>query len=343
MVNQNKVATYVAKLNAKFLKVSDKKTSISDEDTSSTNIASVGAIVNYIQGKMAEASTLILGETSSTAYRGDRGKTAYDHSQKTSGNPHRVSKSDVGLGNVSNVEQAPISHVTDSSAHSALFAQKADLDDIPINFTDLTDDSGFDSRITSAESDIEDLQEDKADTTYVSSELAKKTVTVEKQTTAEAGFVSTYVVKQNGTQVGSKINIPKDYLVKSANMGTCETKDTPVTGYVVGDKYLDFVINTKNNDGSDEHIYIKVSDLIDTYTVDDTATIDMSLVNNKITGAVKNGSIGTSQLSSSVNGILNSIPDDTGDLTNGAGFITSAGADSEIDAYLDAIVDALDA
>lgn len=29
-----------------------------------------------------------LGETSSTAYRGDRGKTAYDHSQITSGNPH---------------------------------------------------------------------------------------------------------------------------------------------------------------------------------------------------------------------------------------------------------------
>lgn len=44
-----------------------------------------------------------LGETSSTAYRGDRGKTAYDHSQLTSGNPHNVSKSDVGLGNVPNV------------------------------------------------------------------------------------------------------------------------------------------------------------------------------------------------------------------------------------------------
>ena len=47
-------------------------------------------------------STLGLGETSSTAYRGDRGKTAYDHSQLTSGNPHGVTKSDVGLGNVGN-------------------------------------------------------------------------------------------------------------------------------------------------------------------------------------------------------------------------------------------------
>ena len=48
------------------------------------------------------SASLALGETSSTAYRGDRGKTAYDHSQLTSGNPHNVTKSDVGLGNVGN-------------------------------------------------------------------------------------------------------------------------------------------------------------------------------------------------------------------------------------------------
>lgn len=48
------------------------------------------------------SESLALGETSSTAYRGDRGKAAYDHSQTTSGNPHNVTKSDVGLGNVGN-------------------------------------------------------------------------------------------------------------------------------------------------------------------------------------------------------------------------------------------------
>ena len=80
------------------------------------------------------SETLALGETSSTAYRGDRGKVAYDHSQSThartdatkveksstngnikingtettvythpSGtNPHGTTKSDVGLGNVGN-------------------------------------------------------------------------------------------------------------------------------------------------------------------------------------------------------------------------------------------------
>lgn len=52
------------------------------------------------------SQSLALGETSSTAYRGDRGKTAYDHSQVTTGNPHSVTASDVGLGNVDNTSDA---------------------------------------------------------------------------------------------------------------------------------------------------------------------------------------------------------------------------------------------
>lgn len=44
---------------------------------------------------------LVLGETSTTAYRGDRGKEAYDHISTTN-NPHGVTKSQVGLGNVDN-------------------------------------------------------------------------------------------------------------------------------------------------------------------------------------------------------------------------------------------------
>ena len=52
------------------------------------------------------APSLALGETSGTAYRGDRGKIAYDHSQVT-GNPHGVTKADVGLGSVTNDAQIP--------------------------------------------------------------------------------------------------------------------------------------------------------------------------------------------------------------------------------------------
>jgi len=39
---------------------------------------------------------LALGETENTAYRGDRGKTAYDHSQVVAGNPHGTTLSDLG-------------------------------------------------------------------------------------------------------------------------------------------------------------------------------------------------------------------------------------------------------
>ena len=48
--------------------------------------------------------SLALGETSASAYRGDRGKIAYDHSLLTSGNPHNVTKTDVGLSNVPNLD-----------------------------------------------------------------------------------------------------------------------------------------------------------------------------------------------------------------------------------------------
>lgn len=54
------------------------------------------------------SETIALGETSSTAYRGDRGKIAYDHSQVTSGNPHNVTKEEIGLENVENKSSATI-------------------------------------------------------------------------------------------------------------------------------------------------------------------------------------------------------------------------------------------
>ena len=51
------------------------------------------------------SQSLALGETSSTAYRGDRGKTAFDHTSLTN-NPHSVTKAQVGLGNCDNTSDA---------------------------------------------------------------------------------------------------------------------------------------------------------------------------------------------------------------------------------------------
>lgn len=103
-------------------------------------------------------------------------------------------------------------------------------------------------------------------------------VTVEQQATAETGYISTYVVKQNGEQVGAKINIPKDYLVKSADVDTVTAADKAAGGkfendsdFAIGDKYIDFTINTVEGSGNESHLYINVNDLMDALSVEANA------------------------------------------------------------------------
>lgn len=92
--------------------------------------------------------------------------------------------------------------------------------------------------------------------------------TITKAETAEEGFLATYQLFKGAAAVGDKINIPKDFLVKSASMGVCEQEGVPLAGLKVGDPYLDFVINTKGaaEAEADAHIYINVADLVDVYT-----------------------------------------------------------------------------
>ena len=82
------------------------------------------------------SESLALGETSATAYRGDRGKDAYDHSEETSGNPHSVSKSDVGLGNVANVDttDGSIQLVLDGGGSAITVGDTVDIE-IPFDCT----------------------------------------------------------------------------------------------------------------------------------------------------------------------------------------------------------------
>ena len=89
--------------------------------------------------------------------------------------------------------------------------------------------------------------------------------TVRRLETAENGYLASYRLYRKDEPLGDVINIPKDYLVKSAEIRTCTAADSPVSGYSVGDKYIDFVINTAAGDGNTSHIYLLVSDLVDTY------------------------------------------------------------------------------
>lgn len=60
------------------------------------------------------SKSLALGTTSSTAYRGDYGNTAYTHSQVVTGNPHGTTKTDLSLGNVPNLDTSTTANITDS-------------------------------------------------------------------------------------------------------------------------------------------------------------------------------------------------------------------------------------
>jgi hypothetical protein len=74
------------------------------------------------------SAQLALGETSSTAYRGDRGKTAFDHVSATD-NPHSVSKSQVGLSNVPNTD----------------FTSAVDANTAKVSYTDATKVAGIEA------------------------------------------------------------------------------------------------------------------------------------------------------------------------------------------------------
>ena len=105
--------------------------------------------------------------------------------------------------------------------------------------------------------------------------------TLKKQADAETGYFATYqlnsVTEVEGvetlTPVGDKINIPKDYLVKSAEIAVVTAADKAAGGkfendddFAVGDKYIDFTVNVKAGTTDESHIYLNVNDLVDTYT-----------------------------------------------------------------------------
>ena len=71
------------------------------------------------------SETVALGTTHSSAGYGDESRAAYNHSTKTSGNPHHVTKTDVGLGNVDNTADSAKSVKYAASAGSASSATTA--------------------------------------------------------------------------------------------------------------------------------------------------------------------------------------------------------------------------
>lgn len=113
---------------------------------------------------------------------------------------------------------------------------------------------------------------------------------IQKKSTATNGYAASYQLMKGGSPVGEVINIPKDYLVRSASLKVATAANVPETGYAAGDKYIDFTINTADKDGAESHIYLKVSDLVDTYTNGVGISISsQNVVSVKINGNAANG------------------------------------------------------
>lgn len=92
--------------------------------------------------------------------------------------------------------------------------------------------------------------------------------TITKLGTATDGYLASYQLQKDGIGVGEVINIPKDYLVKSAEIKTSTGTGDP-SGLPAGTKYIDFTINTYDSEtgtGTESHIYLNVNDLVDVYT-----------------------------------------------------------------------------
>ena len=80
------------------------------------------------------------------------------------------------------------------------------------------------------------------------------------------------------------IDIPKDFLVKEANIGTVTAADKQEGGkfenddsFDVGDKYLDFTVNVQTGAAeTDSHIYLNVKDLAHVYSAGNGVDISAS-------------------------------------------------------------------
>lgn len=77
------------------------------------------------------SETIALGTTHSSAGYGDESRAAYNHSTKTSGNPHHVTKADVGLGSVDNTADSAKSVKYATSAGSVAWSNVTGRPTIP--------------------------------------------------------------------------------------------------------------------------------------------------------------------------------------------------------------------
>lgn len=158
-------------------------------------------------------------------------------------------------------------------------------------------------------------------------------ISFEKQATPESGYASTYVIKQNGVQVGPKINIEKDKMMRSASVetvGSTPTSEETSYNMTTGDQYILMVVNTVDNDGT-SRLIIPITDAFDLQTADET-TITLSAGG---VFSIKSGGVDTAQLK---NGAVTSDKIATSVKNT---WLSTADVRSEISAFAQALAEAI--
>lgn len=129
------------------------------------------------------------------------------------------------------------------------------------------------------------------------------TVSVAATATPTTGMLKTYDIQQCGKSIG-KIDIPKDFLVKSGSVKTATEANKPVAGLKKGDPYIELILNTKDTtEGSEanEAIYIPVGSLVE-YVTSGSASGDQIVVevdaDHKVTATISAGTVTATELAS---------------------------------------------
>ena len=130
---------------------------------------------------------------------------------------------------------------------------------------------------------------------------------IKKRESAEEGYFASYqlqigdVPATNDNKIGDVINIPKDFLVKSAEVKTKKEGEAEPADMTVGTTYIDFVINSKDDTGTTgTHLYLDVTKLVDVYSGSSSSTITTEISDtNVITANINPSGISGTHLSNS--------------------------------------------
>lgn len=134
----------------------------------------------------------------------------------------------------------------------------------------------------------------------------KNSYTIEKNTRVGSEYLASYVLKENGAQVGATINIPKDTALLSGDIREVVNNGEPFSGARVGDKYIDLLLNDANK----THVYIPAMALVDVYdgskyisTADHIVTLQYDTLKKDLESSDNPIKIGITQ----VNGLKNKL------------------------------------